>query len=198
MKIILHCTLLLVATTLFISCKKEDKAEKKDEIRTEDPVTRTILVDGTGSFVDPIMRYYNLETGLEVSPMDSSTNKWDLAFERVKIYMNSVYGGVTGQVLEEKILMVTEAPETGYKKDGEFTQQDEVLSDMNYRLFTNWYDYDGKFYPKNPRTYIIRTHSGKYVRLQLSGWYNPDNINEGGWFDFTYTIQPGGSRFFVK
>ncbi len=191
MKKTLHLIAILLMTVVTVSlntsCKKdgEKDKDKEEEITTKDPIMRDVYVDGTGSVEFPTRRYYSLETGAEVSATDANTKKWDISFERLNIHINSNFGAVGQVIYGINFPYITIAPETGYKKDGEFPLDE-------------WYDYEsvtGKIIPKE-NVYIIRTTSGKYVKLQILNFYSESE--QAGHYTFRYTIQPGGSREFVK
>ena len=199
----IYCNVLMVlALVVVVSCGKDENDPKDQEgITTEEPVTRTINVPSTGTLTEPVTRYYSLETGLEVNASEKETKKWDISFTRMEIRINSAFG-VVGLVLKNKdILNVSEAPQDGYKKEGEFEEEDEsgIVSQADNTLFVNWFNYfqaETLSVQPKPNVYIIKTVSGKYVKLQLLSYYNESGA--GGFYKFQYTIQPGGSRQFEK
>ncbi len=115
-KLVSIVVLLALAGT---SCSKKD--DNEPETTTLPVVTRTITVDGTGSLSAPITRYYNLETGSEITAANATGTSWDIALKRTVIIINSGVSGagkVVGQYVMNDFNSITEAPKDGYLKDG--------------------------------------------------------------------------------
>lgn len=200
-------SIVLAATVIIsvVSCKKDkdDPAPATQRpVTTEKVVTRTVTDLFSGALNTTTYTYFNLRTGREV-PADSLTaGNWDLSFKRVEIRINS---GISGSgnagvvVAEEDINNFDNekyAPETGYKKDGEGDEDESGLGGVKGLVFNNWYNYEQSVQPKPDRIYFIRTADNYYAKLIIKSYYRSDDPTKGGYYTFTYTYQPGGSKDF--
>ncbi len=142
---------------ILTSCKKDN---------TPDPAVveqKDFLVNGNptgGNF-----NFFSFSLGQEVSKTDSASNKWDFAMRFEKIIVNS---GVSGpgqagvQVTNTPFDQVKEAPQAGYKYDTTASQL-AVKGD-------DWYTYNAQtrsFSPIAGRTFIFRTATNKYAKLEI-------------------------------
>lgn len=185
--------LLPAAFVMLLACSDDDN--DKNSVTTEQVVTATISMPDTGSAQDPHEVFFSFEDGTVVDAEDATGTNWDISFERPVIRLN---GGTSGPgnaaatyVDDEDYNTVTEAPESGYVKDGDGPSDDSGLGLEDGNALTDWFNYDGTVIPKD-RIYIIRTATGKYAKIQLLDYYN--DAGTGGYYKFKYTYQPGGSR----
>lgn len=125
--------------------------------------------------------YFDFSRGTVVQ--DSSVG-WDLAARRFHLIVNGgagLGGGAALQVAEsDSFGGITETPTdgwTGTAHDG---------NELVHPLLKEWYRYDFFSHLLRPRrrTYLLRTRSGRVVKLQFLGYYCPGP--EGGCPTFRY------------
>lgn len=202
--------LLVSLITLGSACKKDDDNNTNPTgqpraVTTEKVVTRTITDLFSGPVNTTTAVYFNLRTGREVPPDSLTALNWDLSFKRAEMRINS---GVSEQgnagvvIVEEDISNFDNekfAPETGYLKDGEGPEDESGFGGVKGLVFNNWFIYDAQtVQAKNDRIYFIRTADSYYAKLIISSYYNSQDATRGGFYTFTYTYQPGGSKDFSK
>ncbi len=93
------------------------------------------------------------------------------------------------------------APETSYKKDGEGPEDGSGLGGVTGLVFNNWFNYtqadeNGQSVHPENRIYFFRTADSHYAKLIIESYYRSDDPTKGGYYTFTYTYQPGGSKDF--
>lgn len=198
---------------LLTACsKKEDQPDSPDGHSTiiADLVGDTSALMSEG---DPFTTlYFSFTTGsaVSVSEADKTTTKWDLAFTgpyNAEVFIN--YGGYEfnpgyggpgqGAVIQ------TDAP---YDKVD--TAPDAAAFNASTLTKIGWDAGNGRgwfFYsldnhiavPIKNRTFVIRTASGKYAKLELLSMYkgNPPVVTDLYWpapyFSFRYFVQEDGS-----
>jgi hypothetical protein len=148
---------------LFASCKKDNApavVEQKDFLVNGNPTG--------GNF-----NFFSFSQGKEVPLSDSASNKWDFAMRFEKIIVNN---GVSGpgqagaQVINTPFDLITEAPSAGYKYDTTASQLAVKGAD--------WYSYNAQtrtFSPVAGRTFVFRTATGKYAKLEILSADPTDN-----------------------
>jgi HmuY protein len=116
--------------------------------------------------------FFSIENNARVALADSATTKWDFAIRNEKFIFNS---GVSGpgnagvQIVNSIFENVTLAPETGYATDTTATRL--AVKDQ-------WYDYNPvtrSFSPKAGKTFVIRTATGKFAKLEMISATPTDN-----------------------
>lgn len=144
-----------------------------------------------------IFTYYSLRDSAIVSPADSNSTKWDLAFKSTTVLTNS---GISGPGQGGAIILtatdydtLSAAPESGYV-------QDQAGLPAIGRA---WYTYTG---PPNHHilmnpgvVLVIRTADGRYAKLKFTSYYKggeaiPSTGAQSRFYNFTYTFQPDGTR----
>ena len=147
-----------------------------------------------------VFTYYSLRDSAIVSPADSNSTKWDLAFKSTTVLTNS---GISGPGQGGAIALtatdydtLSTAPESGYV-------QDQAGLPAIGRA---WYTYTGPegFPPHailmNPGVVlVIRTADGRYAKLKFTSYYKgggaiPSADSQSRFYNFTYTFQPDGTR----
>lgn len=187
------------------ACSKKDKDEEPTPSEeTLKPVTVEDLPanphsrDSEGEVVDGTDTYtfFRFSDSTIVPNSDSASTKWDIGFRNTTIILNSGVNGpgnVEGQVLQNILSEIAKAPESGYSQDGE---------DGN--VFSGWYNYNMESHVINPKAgyiFIIHTQDGKYVKMEVSSYYQgapaePTSEDVASYYTFKYVIQPDGSRDF--
>lgn len=143
--------------------------------------------------------YFSLVTGKEVPAADAKTKNWDIAFSKTTIATNSGTSG-PGQggaiVLEKPFDQISEAPNDGYKTDG----------DAGYAIpggsGNSWYKYDMSVHAILPipgRTLLVRTADGKLAKLEIISYYKgaPEDVptEESSYYTFRYSIAGQDGKF---
>lgn len=168
------------------------------------PITTLTEVDARDIPADPnrqdVFTYYSLRDSAIVSPADSNSTKWDLAFKSTTVLTNSGtsgpgQGGAIALIATDYDTLST-APESGYV-------QDQAGLPAIGRA---WYTYTGPegFPPHailmNPGVVlVIRTADGRYAKLKFTSYYKgggaiPSADSQSRFYNFTYTFQPDGTR----
>ena len=129
--------------------------------------------------------YFNLTTGKEVAGI---SDDWDIAFNRTAILVN---GGISGDEGVTAVLLkdtsfekVTSHPQSGFKSDSE---NGKAIPEGSGN---GWYEYDMGDHSINPipgRIVVIKTSSGKYVKLEVLSYYNKSNYNAAN-YSFRYSF----------
>lgn len=191
-----HFLLIAAALTLF-SCKKDDDALPDP---TPDPLEISI-VNSLPPASDPNQPvYYSLERNEVVPESEANTSKWDIAFARTTILINSGTSGPgqgSAQVLIGIFEEIETAPLDGYRIDN---------APESYAIPTGsgngWYSYNPAANTINPiagRVIVMKTASGKYAKLEMISYYknapsNPGSADEARHYTFRFSYQPDGSR----
>lgn len=167
------------------------------------PITTLTEVNARDIPADPDRKdaftYYSLRDSAIVSPADSNSTKWDLAFKSTTVLTNS---GSSGPGQGGAIVLtatdydtLSTAPESGYV-------QDQAGLPAIGRA---WYTYTG---PPNHHilmnpgvVLVIRTADGRYAKLKFTSYYKggeavPSTGAQSRFYNFTYTFQPDGTRSF--
>jgi hypothetical protein len=158
---------MLVAITL-VSCTKEEVTPAAATIASVD-----FLVSGSTAGSHDL---FSIENKSRVALADSTTTKWDFAIRFEKFIFNSNASGPGNAgviIVNNTFESVTSAPETGYAYDTTSTRL-AVRGDQ-------WYTYNSAtrtFAPTAGRTFVIRTATNKYAKLEmLSATPTDDNGN---------------------
>ncbi len=147
-----------------------------------------------------VFTYYSLRDSAIVSPADSNSTKWDLAFKSTTVLTNSGssgpgQGGAIALTATDYDTLST-VPESGYVQD-----QTGLPA-----IGRAWYTYTGPegFPPHailmNPGVVlIIRTADRRYAKLKFTSYYKgggaiPSAGAQSRFYNFTYTFQPDGTR----
>ncbi|WP_111308946.1 HmuY family protein [Confluentibacter sediminis] len=151
---------------------------------------------GSGEDISGAFTKFSFSTGQATT----SETEWDIAFRGTSIILN---GGTS--------LGTTDEPDrtgeaSGYIADstlGGITKVNTALlkedSDKGY-VITGWYTYSGPpkhvITPTPGKVLVIKTHDGKYAKVEILSYYkdapeNPDGLtDESRYFTFKYVYQP--------
>ncbi|TDE16911.1 hypothetical protein E0F88_11325 [Dyadobacter psychrotolerans] len=143
--------------------------------------------------------YFSFTTGKDIPATEAKTTKWDIAFSKTTIAVN---GGTSGpgrggaQVLEQPFEMIKQAPEDGYKTDG------ESGSAIPGGSGNSWYKYDMSVHAILPivgRTILLKTAEGKYAKIEIISYYKgaPEEVptEESSYFTFRYSVADEKGKF---
>jgi hypothetical protein len=123
--------------------------------------------------------YFNLARGAQVTPATpEDSTEWDLAFQRHRIKSNggeSGKGGVTVVKLDRQDFdALAVAPATGYVTDSN-KPTGNTIGDLHFAFLGDdaWYTYSSEHkLGAKPRVYVVKTTAGRYVKLQMLGYYD--------------------------
>jgi hypothetical protein len=198
LKLILF-TLILSGPILF-SCKKDDNNTNQ--------TIKTFVVNATSQTKWVYFSFDNNDTVKISNPTIS--NNWDLAFCRFNIKTNSGFSGngiggtynsgKTGSTGFNQLITV---PDTAT-----FTVDDSLFIPGAYgiidtvitnSILSGWYNYDQTTNVLSSKNliYIVKTATGKYVKLQIVSYYNdtdPSLVTGSGYVKFNYFYQQNGSK----
>lgn len=154
--------------------------------------------------------YFSFDQGDTIRVTNPATDlSWDIAFHRGDVKLN---GGASGKGLAEAINMnttdwnaVATAPKSGYKKDevgtittaftGVGIETDE--QPFSQELAT-WLTIDTSnpppVYTYHNWIYVVKTASGKYVKLQIYDYKSAKNA--GAYISFKYQYNESGATSF--
>lgn len=131
------------------------------------------------------MAYFNLTTGHETT---DAGGDWDIAFDRTTILVN---GGSSGKGKTTALLLkdvtfesVDSFQSSGFKAD---TEKEKAVPTGSGN---GWYEYDMASHGINPipeRIILVKTSQGKYVKLEILGYYNKSNHQPAN-YSFRYSF----------
>ncbi|MCE7058677.1 HmuY family protein [Dyadobacter sp. CY343] len=143
--------------------------------------------------------YFSFATGKEVPASEAKSTKWDIAFSKTTIAINSGTSG-PGQagaiVVEKPFASVTEAPKDGYKSD----------SDAGFAIpggsGNSWYKYDMSVHAILPilgRTILLKIAEGKFVKVEIISYYKgaPEDVptEESSYYTFRYSMADAEGKY---
>ncbi len=182
----------ILCSTLFFtmnSCKKDDAPvitviEKTDSLK--------VKFSPTAPFA-----FFSFKNDAVVANTDSASTKWDFGLRFTTFILNSnTYGpGNAGAILQNSIYSsVTTAPNNGYAYDT--TASQKAIKDGS------WYNYNPAtrtFSPKAGQTFIFRTATNFYVKMELLAVdFEPfvGPVPQTLIYRFRYTYQANGTKSF--
>jgi hypothetical protein len=187
----------------FVACSNDDDTAPQLLPVSSETVSNLHApqVGGQGQPISGTFAKFNFATG----EATTSETEWDIAFRGTSIIIN---GGAS--------LGTTDEPNrTGnaavYLADGTLSSVTEVATEnlvqdstTNYAIpagsGNGWYTYAGPptflINPIPGKILVIRTHNGKYAKVEILSYYkdapaNPDAfVDESRYFTFNYVYQP--------
>ena len=212
-KTVQSIALLVIILTSIIACTKSDSP-------TVLPITAITVRDipadtvvGLSAQGAPITKgvytFYSLEKNAIVPNTDSASTKWDIAFMATRIIIN---GGTSGTGQGGAFVY------TGLFDDLKTIPTDSVFKTDNaptsYAITAGsgkgWYTYDGLnnlITPLAGRVLVIRTASGKYVKMEITSYYkggatlpasasDMEKLTKQRYYSFRFAYQPKGTKTF--
>lgn len=196
---------LVLGLFIFSSCNSSD--DREEDIATAGEIKTHHFLDAR-SYTNWI--YFSFSKNEIVTVTDAQTDKnWDIAFHRGDVKLN---GGKSGKGSGEAINTnkiewnaVTSAPTSGYVKDeiGKITtaftgtgitEEDQPFS----QILTTWLTVDTSSpppkYTVHNYVYVVKSASGKYVKLQI--YDNKSATNTAGYVSFKYQYNAEGGAAF--
>jgi hypothetical protein len=184
---------LVMAAVAFVS-----SSLRRPEVSTFSPTQHVVVEAGT-STVGPrtvtidasdgaVWRYFDFSRGSVVEK--PGPKEWDIAFRRFGIMVN----GGTAFVGEAGVLSLGEVPFDSVRVlPSEGYVRPEVARDSVNSAIQRWYDYGWTSHLLTPKSdvYALRTADGRYVKLQIVGYYCPGPV--AGCMTFRYVYQGGGA-----
>lgn len=196
---------LVMGLLIFTSCS--DSKDRDDDVATAGEIKTHQFLDAR-SYANWV--YFSFSRN-EIVAVDDAQNdaNWDIAFHRGDVKLN---GGKSGKGSSEAINTaktewnaVTSAPTSGYAKDeigtittaftgAGVTEEDQPFS----QIVSTWLTVDTSTpppkYTVHNYVYVLRSASGKYVKLQL--YDNKSATNAAGYVSFKYQYNAGGGSAF--
>ena len=141
--------------------------------------------------------YFNLARGAQVTPATPEDSiEWDLAFQRHRIKSNggeSGKGGVAVAKLDHQDFdALVVAPAKGYVTDSN-KPTGNTIGDLHFAFLGDdaWYTYSQEHkLGAKPRVYVVKTTAGKYVKLQMFGYYDAAGTSGHPRFRFAEIAPP--------
>lgn len=191
LKSIMLCAAVFVAS----SCDKDVTPNEETPLNMEITIVRNLP---PGESADEAT-YYSLETGMQIPSTEANTNKWDIAFLRTTILINSGSSGPgsgSAQVISGIFDEIITAPTDGYAVDNAPTSYAIPTGSGN-----GWYSYNpvaNIITPIAGKVIILRTASGKYAKLEMLSYYKdapptPSAGDTSRYYTFRYLFQSDGS-----
>ena len=193
-------SLIVSISTLIIPMNEKLTANHNEVSAKEEMVSKSdiIVVKDLNANTKPYI-YFSLSTGKDVSAEEAKTTKWDLAFSKTTIAVNSGTSGPGNggaQVIEQPFEMIKEAPKDGYKTDG------ESGSAIPGGSGNSWYKYDMSVHAILPivgRTILVKTAEGKFAKVEIISYYKgaPEDVptEESSYFTFRYALADVDGKF---
>lgn len=123
--------------------------------------------------------YLRLDTGAEVSVSDAAgSREWDVGVRRYFIKLNGGTSGGCGSEASVQpgsdLAAITRAPAGGYVTDQPDSTDDDMEPDYALSQSGGWYDYNVMTHALTPKAqiYVIKTCTGGYRKLQMTGYYD--------------------------
>jgi hypothetical protein len=180
----------------------DQSTEEADASSTANISQNQMTIDAS-SEAEGDWRYFDLEQGTVIEVSDPQQDKtWDLGFHRFQIKSNS---GISGQAemgvtfVDQEFGAVSEAPAEGYRIDRKDGDDERNEPDLAFLQEGAWYDYNVQDHTLSPkaRTYIVRTATGQFFKIQILGYY--DDAGSSGHVSFQWQAINGPEQIsFVK
>lgn len=123
--------------------------------------------------------YFQFAGAKEVMPQDPlSSTDWDVALQRFQIKVN---GGISGSGGVEVALAtgtqfdaLSQAPGSGYVTDQVDGADEDTDPDYAFVQGGTWYNYNVMTHILTPKdqVYVVRATTGKYYKMQITGYYD--------------------------
>lgn len=187
---------LLVIAITFTSCSTDDD-DSQPQLQIEAETVSNLYAPQQGGQGQPISGEFTKFSFANGTTTQSST-EWDIAFRGTSIIIN---GGTSSGTTDE-------AERTGnggaYITTGTFASVTEVetgsfLQDSETgHVLSNWYTYAGppthEISPTPGKILVIRTHDGKYAKVEILSYYQDAQpnaeYNNYRYYTFNYVYQP--------
>ena len=212
-KTVQSIALLVIILTSIIACTKSDSP-------TVLPITAITVRDipadtvvGLSAQGAPITKgvytFYSLEKNAIVPNTDSASTKWDIAFMATRIIINGGTSG-TGQggafVYTGLFVDLKTIPTDSFFKTDNAPTSYAITAGSG----KGWYTYDGLnnlITPLAGRVLVIRTASGKYVKMEITSYYkggatlpasasDMEKLTKQRYYSFRFAYQPNGTKTF--
>lgn len=206
----LKSILVFAISIALLSCSKDDESTPTPtpsptalEVKTVSNLfapSSGIPPATTGDFVK-----FNFATNQIVTTGDS----WDIAFRSTTILVN---GGVVGNATEPNrtgvgaasVLTGVFANITSAPADNLFNQDSAVGKAIPTGSNNGWYNYNSATNVVSPiagKVLVIKTHDGKYAKMEILNYYqdapaNPTGVEPSRYYKFNFVYQPNGTKNF--
>ncbi|MGG7035681.1 MAG: HmuY family protein [Flavobacterium sp.] len=203
---ILKSVLLAVVISVFTSCTKDDETSST----TSELATKTyanLYAPQTGGGGQPsggVFTKFSFSQNAIVTD-----DSWDIAFRGTTILVNGGSSvGISDEptrtgiaavsIVNNTFNLIKTIPDTStFKQDGANTYAIPIGSG------NGWYVYESSTNLVNPiagKVFVIKTHDGKYAKLEIMSYYKdgnaiPNSLEGAKYFTFKYAYQPEGTNF---
>ena len=202
----------LAALTVASCSRDNDDSTPTQNQEQTNPNLKTVANLDASNMSPTAWTYFSFETGQQVEVTNPETElTWDIAFNRYNIRTNSGTSGA-GQVgvfntLNTNFNAVTEIPSTASYTPDSIVEMQSISGTVRKSLnpvitgtvmdnnSTGWYNYTNMGdYTLSQNVYIVKTLSGKFVKLQLTSYKNSVN-NTTGFITFKYQVADSNNKF---
>ncbi len=202
----------LAALTVASCSRDNDDSTPTQNQEQTNPNLKTVANLDASNMSPTAWTYFSFETGQQVEVTNPETElTWDIAFNRYNIRTNSGTSGA-GQVgvfntLNTNFNAVTEIPSTASYTPDSIVEMQSISGTVRKSLnpvitgtvmdnnSTGWYNYTNMGdYTLSQNVYIVKTLSGKFVKLQLTSYKNSVN-NTTGFITFKYQVANSNNKF---
>lgn len=139
--------------------------------------------------------YFQFAGAKEVMPQDPlNSTDWDVALLRFQLKVN---GGISGRGGVEVALAtgtlfaaLSQAPSSGYVTDQVDGADEDADPDYAFVQGGTWYNYNAMTHILTPKeqVYVVRATTGKYYKMQITGYY--DQAGSSGFPAFRWQPTP--------
>ena len=128
-------------------------------------------------------------------------DNWDIAFKGTTIIVN---GGIHGNTQAAAAIVLGTFDEITEVSDAtEFKQDTEIINAIPTGSGNGWYNYNPANHDITPipgRIILIKTHDGKYAKMEVLSYYKDMTANPAtedySYYTFNYVYQDNGSTTF--
>jgi len=197
-------TIKLVAISLLFigltSCDSDEPEQEQGNLETKTienfHAPGDIRDHTTGQVIEErAFHYFSFSTAGEVAVTDD----WDIAFKGSTIITNSgIHGNsqAAATIETSTLSALTEAP-----NDDDFSIDTAISNAIPLGSGHGWYTYSmttHRYTPIAGKIIVVRTHDGKYAKMEIINYYKTvePNLGEGGNITFNYVYQPNGTKDF--
>lgn len=141
--------------------------------------------------------YFSFAEGTTVLEDDN----WDIAFKGTEIIVNSGIHGDTQAAATVTVGTFTEITEV--PNDVVFKEDTDIINAIPTGSGNGWYNYNPATHAITPipgRIILVRTHDGKYAKMEILSYYKDMSNNpapeDSSYYTFNYVYQNNGSTSF--
>ncbi|HZW62590.1 MAG TPA: HmuY family protein [Flavobacteriaceae bacterium] len=191
----LHLLSLLVLAVTFASCSSDDDSNQP-QLEIEAETVTNLYAPQEGGQGQPISGDYTKFSFSTGTTTDSET-EWDIAFRGTTILVNGGEATATDQPERTGIAGAYTATSTFADVTTVNTALLNQDSSSGGLAISTWYDYNPTTHiitPKAGNILVIKTHDGKYAKMEILSYYEDGTPNDSAtnyqYYTFDYVYQP--------